>query len=928
MRIYIAFVLLLVLVLPMASSATHLRGGEITIKQTQCGSLQYEITLTIYTNLAQEVSAGSGVLSFGDGFSITTPSLDNTIVDPRFNVGKAVFKISHTFAKAGTYLITYREPNRNNGILNIANSSDAPFFIEAQLNILSGICNNPLSFEILPIDRACMGISFSHNPGAVDLDKDSISYEIAIPKINQGLDAQGYLFPNDRKFYSGFNYQTATEDQTSTPIFGIDTSTGQVTWDAPGAAGEYAMALKVIEWRKIDGVWINLGYTIRDMQILVEDCKNTRPFLDLPADVCVSPGTKISELIRGFDTEFDQVKIEVFFADIFSSMPTISHSNIFQSTKPPYDTANIKFDWPIACDMVRDQPYRIVFKVTDDPPNGIRLATFKTWSISVIGNAPTIKNETLDLAVKSLKLVWNMYECSAVKSMEIWRKVGKETNTLNECVRGVLKSLGYEKIGVSDRDYFIDKNINPGASYCYRLVTLFESPFKSRSRASMQFCFGPIKVDAPTMINVSVDKTDKANGEIALRWTSPFQIDKSQFPPPYTYEVFRTASNGDFNKITHAPIKDTVWIDRQLNTIENSYGYKVVVYSPNGLTKENPVDTGALSFYPRLEYEARKNGIYLTWDARVPWSNQNERFPYHFIYRKEYRSTSFILIDSILTGNVELESGFDYLDKGQYKNLPLVPNTLYEYKISTIGTYDNPLILEPLVNFSNELKAQLIDDAPPCSPIVTVSHISCEDFINNAPCSIVEYKNVLLWTYPDGCGNDVKYFKIKYQNSVLDEPIELSQLSEFTFVDLKKNSFAGCYQVVAVDYSGNESEPSVLECVDNCPSIFIPNILTANEDGFNDVFPGFAKRANVEFSKCPRFVENINVRIFNRWGQEVYALEKDNSGVDLLDEWSGKDNKGNELSTGVYFYEAEIIFDMLDPSLRKQKSTGWINLFR
>ena len=444
----------------------------------------------------------------------------------------------------------------------------------------------------------------------------------------------------------------------------------------------------------------------------------------------------------------------------------------------------------------------------------------------------------------------------------------------------------------------------------------------------MPFCFGPIKVDAPAMVNVSVNMTDKTNGEIWVRWTSPFQIDRLQFPPPYTYEVYRTATGDDFQKITHSPIADTVLVDHLLNTMDKEYGYKVVVYSPSGLTKGNPVDTSALAFYPRLKFEAKNKGIYLIWNAKVPWSNQSEKFPYHFIYRKAYQTTSYLLIDSIRTDDVKLEAAFDYLDEGHYKALSLEGNTVYQYKISTVGTYDNPKIEEPLINFSNEVLAQPIDKSPPCKPSLYVSHISCEDFIKTAPCSVTEFKNVLQWTYPEGCGNDVKYFMINYQNSLANEPIEITQLSEFVFSDNRINSFAGCYQVIAVDYSGNESEPSELECVDNCPNIFIPNIVTANEDGFNDIFPGFGNVTNADVSKCPRFVKKLNLKIYNRWGKEVYALEEVDVDSNVSNEWKGLDNKGHELSTGVYFYEAEITFDMLDSNLQKQVSRGWVYLVR
>src|SRR5260221_9499776 len=103
--------------LPFLSRATHLRGGEITVQQLQCGSLKYEITLTIYTNTATPIQAGQGTSSFADGSSMVVPSLSSILVGANFNIGTAVFQTSHQFSTSATYTISYAEHNRNGGIL-------------------------------------------------------------------------------------------------------------------------------------------------------------------------------------------------------------------------------------------------------------------------------------------------------------------------------------------------------------------------------------------------------------------------------------------------------------------------------------------------------------------------------------------------------------------------------------------------------------------------------------------------------------------------------------------------------------------------------------------------------------------------------------------------------------------------------------------
>ena len=81
------FILLLISLVPVFAFATHLRGGEITIRQIQCND--YEITLSLYTDLNTLIVAGSGTLLFGDGASFNLPDLVNETIDAKLGVGRA-----------------------------------------------------------------------------------------------------------------------------------------------------------------------------------------------------------------------------------------------------------------------------------------------------------------------------------------------------------------------------------------------------------------------------------------------------------------------------------------------------------------------------------------------------------------------------------------------------------------------------------------------------------------------------------------------------------------------------------------------------------------------------------------------------------------------------------------------------------------------
>ncbi|MEJ0032278.1 MAG: hypothetical protein WDO15_18775 [Bacteroidota bacterium] len=83
------------------------------------------------------------------------------------------------------------------------------------------------------------------------------------------------------------------------------------------------------------------------------------------------------------------------------------------------------------------------------------------------------------------------------------------------------------------------KGLAVGAKYCYRLVALFPGFTPAESYVSRDTCLAPILADAPVITNVTVDKTSVDQGQMTVKWRSPFDVDKTQFPPPYSYEVYR-----------------------------------------------------------------------------------------------------------------------------------------------------------------------------------------------------------------------------------------------------------------------------------------------------------------------------------------------------------------------------------------------------
>ncbi len=920
--------------------ATHLRAAEIKVER-DCNSMTVRIFLKVFMNTTSQTQFGgndlsSGHINFGDGSTQLIPTTPYTLrPDLGANIGVAEFSTTHTYTSNGVFKITYFERDRSSGILNIPNSHDVAYATSTFINLIDPtICNQYPTLAIAPVDLACTGRLFSHNAGAVDADGDSLSYGFVIPAQSATQPVAGYKGLTDPAFY--LNHAIGNETGSGPPTLAIDPISGIISWDAPGLIGEYNIAFEVVEWRKnnITDQFEMLSTTIRDMQIIVVDCQNNRPDITLTPNACVFAGTIIDRTVSGVDPDGDQIKIEAVSDAFTAANPAVSTPAI-PSFQPSPDQQ--QFYWNTNCTNVRDQPYQVIYKITDDPAHQTSLVTFKSWSVKVMAPPPQWNNAGLDLVNRAVTLSWDDYSCQNANKIQVWRKVGTDNLVSPNCQTGLPKNIGYKLIAELDGDVtsFVDSDnengLTAGALYCYRLVATFDSPIATSVVSDIR-CFGPIEADQPVITHVTVDETGISNGKMRVSWRSPFEINTAQFPKPFFYEVYRGDgfSNATEYEIIGTRQSDTTIVDN-VDTKIGAHHYAVVVYSQTvgGGGEFYPVDTSSFASSVFLDVQRGSNGFDLLWEANVPWSNTAAENPWHYIYRSE-AGGDLVLIDSV---NVS-EDGFEYQDTGQFNGVPINNTKSYCYQIMTVGTYGNPAI--PLQRNLSQTVCMFLDDTLPiCTPVVTIDVYDCEQFLAQPTCGSESFINSIYWSVGgvQDCRDNIKAYKVFVSTNSESTAFEyLTTVRDTFFIENNLASLARCYKIQAIDMDGNESEMSEMVCNDNCPYFELPNVFTPNGDGCNDFFGPYVSQANSPCTqgsenRCPRFVEYLSFEVFNRWGRSVYSYNSSQpNGVNIY--WNGKDKSGDDLDVGTYYYFTTVSFDVVDPTSRKREYKGWVRIQR
>ncbi len=913
---YLILGLFLILFIPQ-SWATHNRAGEISIEQVgDCtNSLTVKATIITYTKASSiRADRDSLTICWGDGFCDRVGRLNGPGSPPKGetlenDTKKNIYIAFHTFPARGTFAISMTDPNRNGGILNVnfPNSEQIKFHIQTVFTIpnpqFQGCNNTPVLLQP-PIDIGCVGERFTHNPNAYDADGDSLSYEFIIPLQDVGLDVANYQFPNMINPSPNNNLT-------------IDPVTGDIVWDAPQKAGEYNLAMIIVEHRQ----GIPIDTIIRDMQILVVECENMPPTVEVPfEEICVVAGDTLS-----FDVIAGAPEIEIEQKVKLTALGGPFEVDVSPATFTPpisgfLDDPVIKtFTWVTACEHITSQYYSVVFRAVDDfLGDTTGLATLKTVRIRVVGPPP--KDVQARPGKGFVTVSWEKpYFCEDAandyfRGFTVWKRVGSNNFPIDTCETG-LEGKGYEQlttIPITDmedgRYVYVDENVEQGRTYCYRIVANF-----ARTTPGGLYTYNPVESlpseeacvqlsrDLPIITKVNVLTTDPDNGFMEVCWTkpSPDDLDTLLNGGPYRFEVLRAdgqvSDPGLFQPIGvtfeseyFATGLDTCFNDTGLNTSGQSYSYLVQFYV-NGEDLIGNTNAASSVF---LNTGSTDRAVNLNWQAEVPWDNYE-----YVVYRKNDQGG----FDSIATVNT-----------ASYQDAGLNNGQEYCYRVLAKGTYGIEGIISPLLNFSQENCAIPQDDIPPCAPILEVSNI-CDDNLGCSDETILF--NTLNWEVcPED--DDIAAYAIYFS------PVEEGELTRVDFVSNPNLSsiqhqpeigLAGCYAITAIDRLGNESELSNIVCVDNCPNYSLPNAFTPNGDNQNDLF--------VPYPYC--FIEEVDFKVFNRWGQLVFET----SDPDL--NWDGTNLNGNQLPEGVYYYKCKIFEQRVTGTVeREDLLSGFIQLVR
>lgn len=345
------------LVLPLR--ATHLMGGEITVKDL--GSNKYEILLTAYRDtggIPMRQTARFDVSQLNGTFStsLTTPQdtfLSGSLIQGiPYGVEVYYFRDTVSVPGPGQYKVSWKNCCRNGAILNMMQPLNESMYLQSVFQVDSAPNSTPV-FLAPPITYLPVGVPWQYNALPVDADGDSLVWSLATPLDQANQPVQGYQLP----------------PADSTNPFSIDPLSGTITYTAD-TVGNFVASLLVEEYRQGQ----KIGEIRRDMQMVVISSGNQMPTMANWGQFSTNPqGQAYVQMMAGAPHQFT---LKATDADLYDQVHLQAYGAPFNLDQQPaqfvIDTQSNKqgmiqgtFQWKPAKSHRRSRPYRVLFRLHD-----------------------------------------------------------------------------------------------------------------------------------------------------------------------------------------------------------------------------------------------------------------------------------------------------------------------------------------------------------------------------------------------------------------------------------------------------------------------------------------------------------------------------------------------------------------------------------
>lgn len=288
MRTFILLVFSVFMLLPQATHATHIVGGELNYKYL--GNNVYEINLTVYRDCYNGVPPFDDPASIGIFNALTNllireklfsfidldtvpPTINSPCFIPPTNIcyERTVYTDTVILPPSSNgYILAYQRCCRNQTILNIVSPDVTGATYETWIPGTGTFSqnSNPV-FNLWPPPFICAGIPFVFDHSASDFEGDSIRYELITP-LDGGTVQVPMPQPPLGPPYADVTFQPPYSQNDflgGTPPLSIDPGTGLLTC-FPATIGQFVIGIRAKEFRA--GVLV--GYTRRDFQLNVVPC--------------------------------------------------------------------------------------------------------------------------------------------------------------------------------------------------------------------------------------------------------------------------------------------------------------------------------------------------------------------------------------------------------------------------------------------------------------------------------------------------------------------------------------------------------------------------------------------------------------------------------------------------------------------------------